>query len=101
MRIALSFDRNTSNLMEQHCFCYKKTFSVKGGVECLVHCFSIRTELPVERNTAYLSGFSTVKNITFVQNNCFPVNGSNMVPLGRKSPMLEAGGSSTSFPCEN
>jgi hypothetical protein len=33
----------------------------------LAHCFWLRNELPVERNTAYNSGFSFVRNITFVQ----------------------------------
>jgi hypothetical protein len=52
----------------------------------------MRIELSVERNTAYLSGFPSVKNITFVQNASNQVNRSS-ISLGRKPYMLEAGGS--------
>jgi hypothetical protein len=58
-------------------------------------------ELPLESNTAYLSGFPCVRNITFVQHSSVQVNGRSTVSLVRKSPMLEAGGFSTLFRCEN
>jgi hypothetical protein len=49
------------------------------------------------RNTAYLSGISNVKNMTFVQNSSIQVDGRNTVSLLWKQSMLEAGGSSTLF----
>jgi hypothetical protein len=61
----------------------------------------MRIELPVERNTAYLSVFSCVWNITIVPNSSIQVNGRNTVSIVRKASMLEAGGSGTMFPCEN
>jgi hypothetical protein len=40
-------------------------------------------ELPFERNTALLSGFSSVTNITFVQSNSIQVNGRSTISLVR------------------
>jgi hypothetical protein len=54
----------------------------------------MRIEQTFERNTAYLSGFPCVRNITFVQNISIQVNGRSTVSLVRKSSMLEAGRSS-------
>jgi hypothetical protein len=39
-----------------------------------------------------------VRNINFVQNNSFNVNGGSTLPLVRKPSVLDAGGSSTIFP---
>jgi hypothetical protein len=61
----------------------------------------MRIELPFERKTAYLCGFSSVRNKTFVQNSSIKVNGRSSVSVGRKLSMLETGGCSTLFPCEN
>jgi hypothetical protein len=69
--------------------------------ECLTHCFPLRIELPFERNIAYLSGFSNVKNITFVQNSSIQMNGRSSVSHGRKPSVLESGWSYILFPCEN
>jgi hypothetical protein len=80
-------------LMEQNNLCYRQ--------ECLAHCFSLRIELHFERNTAHHSGLSRMRNITIVLNNSTEVNGRSTVFLGRKSPMLERGGTSILFPCEN
>jgi hypothetical protein len=61
----------------------------------------MRIELPVERNTPYLSVFSYVRIITFVQNSSIQVNGRSSISLVRKATMLEAGGSIILFSCEN
>jgi hypothetical protein len=58
-------------------------------------------ELAFERNTAYLSGFSIVRNITFVQNSSIEVKGRSNISFVRKSYMLKVLGSSTLFPNEN
>jgi hypothetical protein len=58
-------------------------------------------QLPFERNTAYLSGFSSVRNITFVENSSIEVNERTTVSLLRKPSMLEEGGANTMFPCES
>jgi hypothetical protein len=71
----------------------------EAGVFCLLFPYVI--ELPFEGNTVYLSGFSSVRNTTFVQNSPIQVNGRSTLFLGRKPSMLEAGGSSTLFLCEN
>jgi hypothetical protein len=63
--------------------------------------FPVRTELPFENNTAYLSGYSCLRSITFVQNSSIQVNRRRTISLVRKLSVLEAGGSSTIFPCEN
>jgi hypothetical protein len=44
-----------------------------------------RIELPFERNTAYLLGFSSVRNISFLQNSSIQVNWGNTVSLGKKT----------------
>jgi hypothetical protein len=69
-----------------------------GGSSTLVLC---EIELPSERNTAYLLGFSSVKNITIVQNSSIQVSGISLVDLGRKPSMLEARESSTLILYEN
>jgi hypothetical protein len=61
----------------------------------------MRIELPVERYTAYHSVFSCVRNITIGPNSSNAVNEASTVSLVRKATMLEAGGSSTIFLCEN
>jgi hypothetical protein len=61
----------------------------------------MRSELTFERNSACLSGFSSGRIIQFVQNGTLQVNLRNIASLGRKSSMLEAGVTSTLFPCEN
>jgi hypothetical protein len=48
-------------------------------------------ELSFERDTAYLV-FSSVRNITFVQNSFIQVNGRSTISLGRKPSVLEAAG---------
>jgi hypothetical protein len=47
--------------------------------EFLAQCFPMRFELPFERNTAYLSGFLSVRNISFVQNSSIHVKGRSSV----------------------
>jgi hypothetical protein len=42
-----------------------------------------------------------MRNITFVQNSCFQVNGRITVPIERKPSILEAGVPGTPFPYEN
>jgi hypothetical protein len=86
--------------MEQHNLCWTQ--------ECLGHCFQMRVQLPLERNAAYLLGFSSVRNITSpssihlnVANSCIQVNGRCTLSPGRKPSMLEEGWSSILFPCEN
>jgi hypothetical protein len=58
-------------------------------------------EWACERNTAYLSVFSWMRNITFVQNGPIQVNGRRTLSLVRTLSMLEVGGSNTLFPCKN
>jgi hypothetical protein len=48
-------------------------------------------EITFKRNTAYLSGFSSGKNFTFVQTGSILVKGRNTVSLVIKVSMLEAG----------
>jgi hypothetical protein len=43
-----------------------------GGSRTLL---DVGIELPFERNTTYLSGYSSVRNITFVQNTSIQLNG--------------------------
>jgi hypothetical protein len=69
--------------------------------EYLAHCFPMRIELPFERNIAYHSFFSIVRNITFVQNNSFQVKWISTASLVKQPSMLEAGESSTLFPYVN
>jgi hypothetical protein len=52
-------------------------------------------------NTAYLSGFLSVRNITFVQNSPIQVKGRSSVSVGRKPSMLEVRWSGTLLPWEN
>jgi hypothetical protein len=102
-------------MCEEHELCTKLLLQVNGRRtvslvkkkkhECkkhegLRHCFPVRLHLASERNTAYLSGISNVRSITFVWNSSIQVNGSNTVSPVRKSSTLEAGGSSTLFSCE-
>jgi hypothetical protein len=49
------------------------------GVPCTL--FPMIIEFPFERKTACLSGFSSVRNISFVQNGSTQVNGSSTVSL--------------------
>jgi hypothetical protein len=58
-------------------------------------------EWACERNTAYLSVFSWMRNITFVQNGPIQVNGRRTLSLVRTLSMLDVVGSNTLFPCEN
>jgi hypothetical protein len=55
-------------------------------------------ELLFEKSTAYLSEFSSVRNITFVQNSSIQVSGRFTVSPGRKASMLEGGGGAHCFP---
>jgi hypothetical protein len=80
-------------LMAQYNLCQRR--------ECAAHCLTMRIELPFERNTAYHSGFSSVRNINFVQNISIQVKGRSTESLGKRPCKLEAGGSSTLFPSEN
>jgi hypothetical protein len=57
----------------------------------------MRIELPIERNTADLSGFSSGRNIHSVQNSSIQVTGRSTEYLGRKPSMLEPGRCSTLF----
>jgi hypothetical protein len=57
----------------------------------------VRIELTLKRNIASLSGFYSVKNIIFVQNSSFQVNGRSTVSLVREQLMLQARGSGTLF----
>jgi hypothetical protein len=43
----------------------KKPSMLEAGV--VSHCFPRRIELPINRNTAYLSSFPSVRNINFVK----------------------------------
>jgi hypothetical protein len=54
---------------------------LEAGLSCAL--FPVVIELPFERNTAYLSRFSCVKNVTFVQNSSIQVNGGSTVSLVR------------------
>jgi hypothetical protein len=49
-------------------------------------------------NPVYLSGFSSVRSINFVQNSYFQVHGRNTIPLVWKSLVWEAGWTITFFP---
>jgi hypothetical protein len=44
----------------------------------------MRIESSFERTTAYLSGFSSVRMITFVQNSAIQVNARSTMSFGRK-----------------
>jgi hypothetical protein len=55
----------------------------------------VRIELVFKRNTAYLSGLESVRNITFVPNSSIQLNGTSTVCLGRKLSMVESEGPST------
>jgi hypothetical protein len=68
--------------------------------ESLAPCFPLRREWTCERNTAYLSVFSWMRNITFVQNGSIQVNGRRTLSLVRTLSMLEIEGSNILFPCE-
>jgi hypothetical protein len=81
------------------CMLWNNTMSQRH--KCPAHCFPMRIEFPFERNAAYLSWFLNVRNITFMQNSSIQVKGRSSVSFVRKQSMLEAGGSSTLFPCEN
>jgi hypothetical protein len=52
--------------------------------EVLTRYFPVRIELTFERNTAYLSGFQCVSNISFVQNSSIQMKGRSTVYLVRK-----------------
>jgi hypothetical protein len=45
----------------------------------------MRIELTFERNAAYMSGFSSGRNIHFVQNSPIHENGRNTISLGKKN----------------
>jgi hypothetical protein len=77
----------------------RKPFMLESGG--FITLFPFENVVSFERNTAYLPGFSSVRNITFVQKSSIQVNGRNTESLGRKTFLLEAGVSSTLFPCEN
>jgi hypothetical protein len=61
----------------------------------------MRIELLFERNTAYPSGFSSVRNITFVQSSSIKVKGRSTADLVRKPLILEAEGFNKLSPFEN
>jgi hypothetical protein len=50
----------------------------------------MRFELIFERNTAYASEISNVRDINFLQNSSIPVKGRSTISLVRKLSMLEA-----------
>jgi hypothetical protein len=81
------------------CILWNKTICVRLGVSCTL--LLRRIELSFERNTVYLSGFSSVRNISFLQYSSIQVNWGSTVSLGRKPSMLEEGRCSTLFSCEN
>jgi hypothetical protein len=119
VRTELSFERNTANVygfsnVRNITFAQNSSIHMNGrstvslvkknkqnwNQEVLAPCFPGRIELTFERNTAYLSGFASGRNI-FVQISFLQVKGKSTVSLVRKPSMLEAEGSSTLFPCEN
>jgi hypothetical protein len=61
----------------------------------------MRIKLPLDRNIAWHSVFSLVRNITIVPNSCIQVKGMSPVSLVRKLVMLEARGSSMLFSSES
>jgi hypothetical protein len=61
----------------------------------------LQTESPFERNTTYLSAYSSVRNINIVKKSSIQVRQRSRFSLVRKSSMLEAGESSILFPMEN
>jgi hypothetical protein len=67
----------------------------------LACCFPIIIEFPFKSNVAYLSGFSSMRNIIFVQNSSILVKGRRIVSLGRKPSMFQARRSCILYPCEN
>jgi hypothetical protein len=81
--------RSPVSLGKKHLF-----YNQKG----LANCFPMRTELLFKGNMAYSSGFSWVRNITFVQNSYIQVIGRIPLSLVRKPFVLETGRSSTFFP---
>jgi hypothetical protein len=86
--------------MEKHLYLMKQN-NLYSLQEFHGNCFPRRIELPFERNTDYLSGFSSVRNSSLVEKGSIQVNGRSTVYVGRKPSRLEAGGSGTLFPCEN
>jgi hypothetical protein len=115
----VNFERNTAYLSVFSCVKYMKfvqncSFKSKEKVlylclkknheyekqEGLPHCFPVKIQLACERNTAYFSGITNVRNMTFLQNSCIQEKGSSTVSLERKSSNLEVGESSTFFSCE-
>jgi hypothetical protein len=60
--------------------------------EGLAPCFAVAIEFAVSRNTAYLSVFSRVRNITFAEKGHIQLNGRCSVASVRESFMFEARG---------
>jgi hypothetical protein len=55
-------------------------------------CFAVGIEFAVSRNTAYLSVFSRMRNITFVENAPIQLKGRCSVDSVRESFMFEVRG---------
>jgi hypothetical protein len=66
------------------------------GMSCTF--FPVKTELPFDRNKAYLSGFSSVININFAQNSSIQVNGGSTILLLRKPQCVKQKGLAPCFP---
>jgi hypothetical protein len=65
--------------------------------EGLALCFAVGIDFAVWRNTAYLSVFSRMRNITFVENGPTQLKGRCSVASGRESFMFEVRGPRTLF----
>jgi hypothetical protein len=63
--------------------------------------FPVRIELVVQRNTSCKSDFSSWRKGHFIPNRPIQLSEETHILLQRKPSVLEAGASSTSFPCEN
>jgi hypothetical protein len=65
-------------------------------VDCLACVFPMRTRLTCDRNTSYLSAFSSGRNISFMENSLFSCIEETHVSIGRILSLLEA---AVSCPC--
>jgi hypothetical protein len=95
------FMKNSPTQLNWKSSCISRRFLCMWEAEVHAHVFPMRTELPYNRNTTYLSLFSRGKHIYFMKTALFRRIGEKLLCSWRIPSMLEAGVSSSCFLCEN